>query len=54
MLKPLLLSCAIAAALTSPLTYAAPAKNVIFFLGDGMEPPTYPTQTGSKSNAKLQ
>ena len=33
MLKPLLLSCAIAAALTSPLTYAAPAKTLFSFSG---------------------
>jgi alkaline phosphatase len=40
MFKPVLLSCAIAAALSSSMTYAAPAKNVIFFLGDGMGPTT--------------
>jgi alkaline phosphatase len=40
MLKPMLLSCAIAAALASSTAMAAPAKNVIFFLGDGMGPTT--------------
>ena len=58
MLKPLLLSCAIAAALTSPLTYAAPAKNVIFFLGDGMGPTTLTAariyQYGEAGNLQMQ
>lgn len=40
MLKPLLLSSVVASALYAPLSFAAPAKNVIFFLGDGMGPTT--------------
>ena len=36
MFKPILLPVAIAAALASSSVLAAPAKNVIFFLGDGM------------------
>ena len=58
MLKPLLLSCAIAAALTSSLTYAAPAKNVIFFLGDGMGPTTLTAariyKYGEEGNLQMQ
>lgn len=40
MLKPILLSGVIATALASSAALAAPAKNVIFFLGDGMGPTT--------------
>jgi alkaline phosphatase len=40
MLKPILLSAVIAATLASSVAMAAPAKNVIFFLGDGMGPTT--------------
>ena len=58
MLKPLLLSCEIAAALTSSLTYAAPAKNVIFFLGDGMGPTTLTAariyKYGEEGNLQMQ
>ena len=58
MLKPLLLSCAIAAALTSSLRYAAPAKKVISFLGDGMGPATLTAariyKYGEEGNLQMQ
>lgn len=58
MLKPLLLSSLVATALYAPLASAATAKNVIFFLGDGMGPTTLTAariyKYGEASNLQMQ